>query len=252
MGYRREPSVFVLYLAFISLAEAVTVFMDPSLGLFMHSLLFVSLLGLSALWRGFNPASNLFLGLSLAPITRILSLSFPLSYFPRYAWYLVAGALMLLAALAVIRAGDLKPRDAGLTLNRPWVQWAFGLTGPAFGAMEYYILRPEPLASGLSLWEYGLLAFSIAFFTGFVEELIFRGILQGGAVKALGEKAGLLGVASVFAVLHMGWLSMLDMVFVFIVGLLFGFVVLKTGSIVGASISHGLTNVVLFMVMPYT
>jgi len=105
MVYRREPSVFVLYLALIGLAEAVTVFMDPSLGLFMHSLLFVSLLGLSALWRGFNPASNLFLGLSLAPLTRILSLSFPLSYFPRYAWYLVAGILMLVAALAVMYAG---------------------------------------------------------------------------------------------------------------------------------------------------
>jgi len=129
---------------------------------------------------------------------------------------------------------------------------AFGLTGPAFGIMEYYILRPEPLASGLSLWEYVLLAFSIAFFTGFVEELVFRGILQGGAVNALGERVGLLGVALVFAFLHMGWLSMLDMVFVFIVGLLFGLFVLKTGSIVGASISHGLTNVVLFMVMPYT
>ena len=62
----------------------------------------------------------------------------------------------------------------------------------------------------------------------------------------------MLGVALVFAFLHMGWLSMLDMVFVFIVGLLFGLFVLKTGSIVGASISHGLTNVVLFMVMPYT
>ena len=68
---------------------------------------------------------------------------------------------------------------------------AFGLTGPAFGIMEYYILRPEPLASGLSLWEYVLLAFSIAFFTGFVEELVFRGILQGGAVNALGERVGL-------------------------------------------------------------
>ena len=252
MNLKRELWVFILYLAIISVAEAITVFMDPSLGLITHSIIFVSLLGLSALWHGYNPASNLFLGLSLAPLTRILSLSFPLSYFPRYAWYLTAGALMLLAALAVIRAGDLKLGDVGLALNKPWVQLAFGLTGPAFGAMEYYILRPEPLVPGLPLAEYVLLAFSIVFFTGFVEELVFRGILQSGAVKALGKRAGLLGVALVFAVLHMGWLSMLDMVFVFIVGLLFGLFVLKTGSIVGASISHGLTNVVLFMVMPYT
>jgi membrane protease YdiL (CAAX protease family) len=51
-------------------------------------------------------------------------------------------------------------------------------------------------------------------------------------------------------VLHVGWLSILDLLFVFSIGLFFGFVVLKTGSIMGVSISHGITNVVLFLVAP--
>jgi membrane protease YdiL (CAAX protease family) len=61
---------------------------------------------------------------------------------------------------------------------------------------------------------------------------------------------GLLSVAVVFAILHIGWLSVLDVFFVFMIGLFFGFVVLKTKSIAGVSLSHGLTNVFLFLVMP--
>jgi membrane protease YdiL (CAAX protease family) len=74
--------------------------------------------------------------------------------------------------------------------------------------------------------------------------------MQRSAVEALGPRVGVLGVNAVFAVLHVGWLSILDLLFVFSIGLFFGFVVLKTGSIMGVSISHGITNVVLFLVVP--
>jgi len=37
------------------------------------------------------------------------------------------------------------------------------------------------------------------FSTSFVEELVFRGVLQSSAVKAVGERAGLVGVTAVFA-----------------------------------------------------
>jgi membrane protease YdiL (CAAX protease family) len=69
-------------------------------------------------------------------------------------------------------------------------------------------------------------------------------------VEALGEKAGILGISAVFATLHIGWLNPLDVLFVFSIGLFFAFMTLKTGSIVGVSLSHGITNVVLFLLMP--
>jgi membrane protease YdiL (CAAX protease family) len=234
---------------FIAIAESVTTFTNPVYGVSLHAVILFSLLTLSALRYSENPPSSLFLSLSLAPLIRIISLSLPLAYFPRYAWYLVAGLAVLLATVTLMRVEGLGFREVGVTLNKPLMQAAVGLTGIPFGIIEYHILRPEPLAVG-SLFENALLAIALIFFTGFAEELVFRGVMQRSAVEAFGWKTGVLGVNAVFSILHIGWLSILDVLFVFTIGLLFGFMTFKTGSIVGVSLSHGLTNVFLFLVMP--
>jgi membrane protease YdiL (CAAX protease family) len=245
----QKAGLFILYLVLVALAEFVTNLVDPGYGLSLHAMVLISLLALSALKHSENPISNLLLSLSLAPLIRIISLSLPLAYFPRYAWYLVAGAALLLATLTLMRVQGVGFRDVGVTFYKPLTQAAVGLTGIPFGAIEYYILRPEPLAAG-PLSELVLLSIALIIFTGFTEEMVFRGVMQRSATEALGWKAGVLGVNTVFAVLHIGWLSPLDMIFVFSIGLFFGLITLKTGSIMGVSLSHGITNVILFLVTP--
>jgi membrane protease YdiL (CAAX protease family) len=51
-------------------------------------------------------------------------------------------------------------------------------------------------------------------------------------------------------VLHFGYHSLLDVVFVFAVAVFFGWVLLRTRSIVGVTLSHGLTKIRLFLVFP--
>jgi len=247
---KAEVKVFAASIALLAAAETITCFINPGFGMLSHSFILLMLLALSVFWSKLNPGSELFLSLSLAPLTRIISLSLPLIQLPRYTWYIASGALMLLASMAVIRISMLSPKDLGITLKQPITQLGLSVIGLPLGALEYLILKPEPLALGLSMVDYVLLAIAIAFFTGFVEELVFRGIMQNVAVKALGWKAGLLGVNMIFTLLHLGWFSALDMIFVFAAGLIFGYTVLKTGSIIGASIAHGLTNVGLFIIFP--
>ena len=50
--------------------------------------------------------------------------------------------------------------------------------------------------------------------------------------------------------MHIGNLSLLDVILVFFIGYFYGYAVKFTGSIIAASISHGITNVVLFLVLP--
>jgi len=246
----RELQVFATYIILIVFAESVTSFVDPGYGLLVHSLILVSLLTLSSLKYGENPSSRLYLSLSLAPLIRIISLSVPLTGFPRYAWYIVVNIPVLVATLAMMRVQGMGFKDAGIKFNMPLEQMVIALTGISIGFIDYYILRPEPLALGMSYGNLALLAVALGLSTGLVEELVFRGIMQQHAVEAFGEWRGLIGVAAVFASLHIGWLSMPDLVFVFMVGLFYGFMALKTGNIVGVSLSHGLTNVVLFLVAP--
>jgi len=57
-------------------------------------------------------------------------------------------------------------------------------------------------------------------------------------------------VSVLFAIMHIGWKSPADILFVFAVGLFYGLVFLKTRCLLGITISHGITNIMLFMVMP--
>lgn len=249
-GGAAELRALTALVALIALAEAVTHFANPVYGLLAHSLLLIALLALSAHRQGPNPSSSLLPALSLAPLVRVVSLSLPLASLPKYAWHTASGAAILAAAAALMRLQGLGLRDVGLTFRRPLAQLALCLAGVPLGALEYLILRPEPLAQGLPPVGCALLALALILFTGLAEELVFRGIMQGAAVRAVGWRAGLLSVNAIFASLHLGWLSALDVAFVFFVGLIFGYVVLKTGSIVGAGISHGLVNVSLFIIVP--
>ncbi len=122
-------------------------------------------------------------------------------------------------------------------------------SGTLLGLVEYLILRPAPLVEDLS-WQTALLpSFILLVTTGLVEEFIFRGVLQKTAVDLLG-RWGIVYVSVIFAVMHIGFLSVLDIVFVMGAGLYFGYVVHKTGSILGVTLAHGATNIMLFIVCP--
>jgi len=54
-----------------------------------------------------------------------------------------------------------------------------------------------------------------------------------------------------FAVMHLTWRSIPEVVFVFCVGLLLGYLYYKTKSLVAPIVIHGVGNVTLVAVMPY-
>ena len=124
-------------------------------------------------------------------------------------------------------------------------------TGLLFGYLERLIIQPPAITPDLSLAAVWWPALSLLLFTGLSEELLFRGLLQTAAVKSLGAWWGILYISLLFGVMHIGWQSALDVVFVTVVGLFFGWVVHRTGSIFGVTIAHGLTNIMLFIVLPH-
>ena len=74
--------------------------------------------------------------------------------------------------------------------------------------------------------------------------------MKSSALEAFG-RWGIIYVSLLFAVLHIGFLSGIDVAFVFAVALFFGWVVQKTGSLIGVTLSHGLTNIMLYLVVPF-
>jgi membrane protease YdiL (CAAX protease family) len=123
--------------------------------------------------------------------------------------------------------------------------------GIALGYIEYLILRPEPLISDLTPAQFWGPALILMISTGFLEELIFRGVFQSQAIALLGRLRGIVYVAVYFGVLHVGYHSLIDVIFVTAVGLIFGWITYKTRSIIGVTLAHGLTNIMLFLIMPF-
>ena len=241
--------IAIIYLVMLALAEALTNLIEPRAGLVMHGVVLVALLLHAS--RGAQGAQRRFLqALALAPLIRLLSLSLPLPSFPFVYWYLVVGTPLFIAAYVAARAGKMNKGMLGLNCRYLPVQILVGLTGIAVGLVEYLILRPTPLVAELHWQEIIVPAMILLIFTGVLEEVIFRGVMQYSALRNFG-RIGVVYVAIVFAVLHMGYHSALDVVFVFAVAVFFGWVTLRTGSILGVSLSHGLTNITLYLVFPF-
>ncbi len=243
-------TVLVLYMLGITLAEVLTSFVNPQVGLVVHGVLLVLILLHSAVRAG-NKEQRFLLALGMAPLIRLLSLSMPLLNFDFMYWYMIIGIPLLVAAWVVYRLSGYKATQVGLAWGELLpAQIVIGLSGIGLGFIEYLILKPQPLAESFTLGDIWLPALILLVFTGFLEELIFRGLMQRASVNTL-KKYGPLYISILFAVLHIGYKSWVDLVFVFLVGFAFSVVVERTRSLIGVTLAHGLTNISLFLIFPF-
>ncbi len=152
--------------------------------------------------------------------------------------------------MAVVLALKLNPANIGLVGGAVRLQALVATAGFLFGLVEYFILSPEPLIDALAWQNILVPAIILLVATGLTEELVFRGVMQRASTEVLGSW-GLVFVAAVFTLLQIGHESVLHMLFVFPVALFFVWTARRTGSILGVSLSHGLTNVGLFLIFPF-
>ena len=75
--------------------------------------------------------------------------------------------------------------------------------------------------------------------------------MQSTAWATMGKRA-IIYISVMFAVLHTGYKSAIDVTFVFGVGIFFSWIVFRTSSILGVTLAHGIANSLLFLVMPFT
>ena len=239
--------VGITYLFLIALAEILTV-EDARIGITAHIFILFATLIHSTLTSDRN-LSAFIMSLVLAPLIRILSISMPLTHFSRISWFMLISIPIFIATFTCIYLQGIKLGDVGFSKpilrNIPLECGVIPLAVP-LGFAEYLILKPEPLP------HHSFISASLILIicTGLVEELTFRGLLQYNATRVMSKWSGILLISAIFAVLHIGNLSILDCIFAFFIGFLFSIVRERTRTIYGISISHGLINIILFLVAP--
>lgn len=236
------------YLGILLAAEMMVAGAYPAVGLAVHVALSVALLAHSAFSK--ESLGCLYAALAIAPLVRAVSLSIPAGLVDPVSQYAVVNLPLILASLMAARQLGYTWGEVGLSLRWFWLQIPIAALGPLIGWLERMIIQPAPLAASLEPSALVWPVLSLILFTGLSEELLFRGLMQRAAIGALGPAQGIFYIAVVFGVLHIGWKSFPDVLFVIAVGLVFGWIVYRTGSILGVALAHGIANVVLFIVLP--
>jgi uncharacterized protein len=246
----RNLSIAVAYLLLISAAEVVTVLVNATIGMIFHAFIMIGLIIHGSIIQQ-GPFRRYLVILAIAPLIRVLSLSLPLAALgvPVMYRYMIVGVPILMAAFFAARG-------VGLAANRLYFTWKgwpiqllFSLSGLALGYFEYLILHPQALVPTAGWFDIGMGMFILFVFTGFLEEFIFRGLLQVTGIQLFGKTAIWI-ISILFGILHIGYYSIFDVVFAASVGLFFGYFALKTHSLLGISLAHGVTNITLYILLP--
>ena len=244
----------LLVLAFTGAAELfitpAATFTNPLLAMGLHVIvMFVLLYNVLHTTEPIKRRLNTVL--LLIPLTRTLSLGVPLVELPQIYSYVALSLPLFIAIMLIIWQESWSREELGFTFNHLPLQIMTALSGLGLGWLQYQLLQPEPLVSELT-WQTTLLpAIVLMVSTGYLEELMFRGLLQNAAMPILGHWASLFFVSALFAVLNISLLSLPSILLIFGIGLIFGLVVAHSRSIVGVTLAHGIMNITLFMMWPY-
>ncbi|NYB52793.1 MAG: CPBP family intramembrane metalloprotease [Methanobacteriaceae archaeon] len=240
----------IAYLLALIAAELVTTYVNKTWGLAAHTIILFALLVNAAMVESLD-FSNLLRSMMPIPIIRIVGLSIPMMQIKPLYWFPIVAIPLFAASIAIMRSQNLTLEEVGLILGKLPLQLLIATTGFITGIIEFMILRPDPLISQFTplLLIGGFFILLIA--TGLAEELLFRGILQTNTMKMIGPAFGLIYTSLVFTTMHIGWIYFADLVFVFSVAMFYGYAFIKTRSILGITLAHGISNSMLFLVMPF-
>jgi len=196
-----------------------------------------------------DPFMRLLPVLALLPLLRILSATMPVQRVAEIYWYAMVGVPLLCAILLTMRLFDLGLADIGLGRRITSTQAAIAWSGIPLGLVAYVLVRPEPLVGpgGVKRIYAGVVILIV--FSGFTEEMLFRGLLQPILLRMFGP-AGLIATSLLFAAVYLGTKAPAYVVFILGVGLFFGWCVRRTGSLWGVAIAHGIMSVSAILILP--
>lgn len=183
--------------------------------------------------------------ITLIPLYRIITLSIPIELIT-YEGYLMSTTIAILAgSLVLIHHLKIPLANIGLILKDPKLQILCIAAGGVIGYLEWKIINPQQLGSLMP----GVLILTLCAFT---DELIFRGLIQQSIEKAQESSFIAIFLTSIlYTTFFISFPFSLNLLLIFLVSVFYGYVVSKSKSIIGVSISHALVNICCLVVIPY-
>ncbi|MEM8530339.1 MAG: CPBP family intramembrane glutamic endopeptidase [Chloroflexota bacterium] len=245
--------VVVLYTILIVVSELVAAFVGVIAGVTIHAILIPLLLSQYVLmpqvsYRRILPV------LALLPLVRVLSISTIIraDAVPPLYWYVLVGMPMFVAIVLAMRLLNISWERVGIPFTAPGFQLLIGLTGVPLGIAAYFIAQPQPLVGQMNALHVVGGLISLVVFSAFLEELLYRGLLQQVATELFGGVGFIVG-SILYTAIALSTLSptnpngLMHVIFIGLVGLYFAWCAKRTGSIWGVVIAHGALNVIALL-----
>lgn len=241
-------------------AELALVFVGLITGTLLHAMLVTGLL----LWSVLpatpgdataSPAGDVDGFAQLAPVLalisvlRLVSVVIPIESVAEIYWYAMMGAPLLLGAFLTARQVGFTPDDLGLTIS--WDRWQFPIaaSGVPLGIAAYGIIGEGSSSNQLVLSRVVIGSLILVVCSGFLEEVIFRALLQRAGRRLIGRFV-VPWAGVVFAIMYLGAHSLPFVVFIGLTGAFFGWCFQRTSSLWGIVIAHSLMNIGLLLIYP--
>ncbi len=237
---RRSPSLWVIvrYSLMLVLSELSSTFVGVLPGALLDAGLVPVMLAHFVL-RPDTPHRRMLPALALVALLRTLSVAAVVPRLPEYTWYALIGVPVLIGAFLTIGLADEPAERLGLTVWRPWLDGFLAILGLPVGFLGYVLLRPQALVTTESLVPVLAALAILAVFGGFLEELVYRGVLQTVAIDAFGsQRAGILFSATLSGAMYWGSGSIPFMVGMWLLGMGYGFALARGASLWGIAASH--------------
>lgn len=245
-----QSLVLICYIMVVIFSELMITYHWTSGGIILQVFLITGLVISSTLTKS-TKFSYLLQAMILLPLIRIMGLSIPVIELEPLYWLTIMAIPIMVAIWILMQSQHISKETVGLNIGNLPLQLLVGLTGIGFGFVEYLILRPTALIPNLDPINIIFASLIAIISTGLMEELIFRGIIQRNAENIMGKIWGIIFTSILFTSFNISWNSPIDIIFIFAVSLCYGYIFQKTRSILGVSISHGICNAVLFIILPF-
>jgi uncharacterized protein len=187
----------------------------------------------------------------LLPILRLVDFSMPLFYEEKlYNLIFIYGLLIIPVSIAATNQ-EFTSAELGITFKKigRYIPLSI-LLGFLLGVGEFTIVGKNPLIYYISIFNLLILTVIMVFVVSFVEELIFRSILQNRLETVIGSAKAVVITSILFGLMQSGYGNIYEFLYISFVGVILGYLFHRTRSLPLVTLIHGFMNVFFFGILP--
>jgi len=244
-----EKIGLILIALLLLVSEISYTTIDISFGLYCYGIVVAGMIISLIFTDQSRNVNQLLQAIMILPVIRFVGSCMPIRELSPFLRVPIVYLIFFIPVLIVFYYSDLDSFRIGIRKKGLYLFPVAIILGAILGFIEYYILAPERIVDEFTFENIFIGTVNIAIITGFIEEFMFRGLIQNFS-KNIFKRGYILYTNIIFATMHLVWGSYIEIGFVFLIGLLFSFIYLKTKNLIIVSTIHASINFFLYIIYP--